>query len=256
MFFYISKILQPLLWPFNLALIALIACAVCFYFRRIREARLFSAIALGILFISSLPFVAFFLFGSLESRYPSLDVNQVQKADAIVVLGGTIFTKQPPRLVAEEAGGSRLVPAARLYRAGVAPLIIVSSGVQYQLSDGTPRADGMDMRDFLVDQGIPASAILVEDRSRNTDENARFTRELMERERIRPAIILVTSAFHLPRAVAMFEKYGFEQITPFPTEKRVNTVRRWTELLPDLASLELTTSAIKEYVGRWAFYFK
>jgi uncharacterized SAM-binding protein YcdF (DUF218 family) len=253
MFYLFSKLIQPILWPFNIALLLLIAALACRYRRREETAWRLVIAAVAFLLLPALPWISIGLMRSLESSYPSIAASQAPVAEAIVVLGGSIWGAQPPRLEAEEASGSRLVPAARLYRRKKAPFIVVSSGWPYLLPDGKAGVEANDMRDFLVDAGVPEKAIIREDRSRNTDENARYTAEIMK-SRGWTKILLVTSAFHLPRAVAIFKKYGVTDVIPFPTEKRVTEGPfRFSFLVPELAALQTTTVAIKEYVGRWVY---
>lgn len=253
MFFIFSKLVQPILWPFNIALLLLIAALACRHWRREKTAWRLVIAALAFLLIPALPLVAMGMMRSLESSYPSLASAQAPTAEAIVVLGGSIWGAQPPRLEAEEASGSRLTPAARLYRHKKAPFIVVSSGSPYFFPDGKEGIEANDMRDFLVDAGVPDKAIIREDRSRNTEENARHTAEILK-TRGWSKILLVTSAYHLPRAVAIFKKYGVTDVIPFPTEKRMTEGPfRFSYLIPELAALQTTTAAIKEYVGRWVY---
>jgi len=113
------------------------------------------------------------------------------------------------------------------------------------------------MAEVLELLGVPASAILQESRSRNTYENAVEARRLLE-----PAganrILLVTSALHMPRAVASFRHQGFEVI-PAPTDFWIVTeeaqtragrlFRLATSVLPDAETLAYTTRALHEYFG-------
>lgn len=253
MFFTFSKLVQPILWPFNIALLLLISALIARHFKKEKTAWHLVIAALAFLLVPALPVISIALMRSLESSYPSIASSQAPAAEAIVVLGGSIWGAQPPRLEPEEASGSRLVPAARLYRHKKAPFIVVSSGSPAFFPDGTEGVEANDMRDFLVDAGVPDRAIVREGRSRNTDENARYTAEVL-RQRGWKKILLVTSAFHLPRAVAIFKKYGVTDVIPFPTEKRMTEGPfRFSYLVPELAALQTSTAAIKEYVGRWVY---
>ncbi len=253
MFFTFSKLVQPILWPFNIALILLIASFVGWFLRREKIARRLVVAAFCFLFFPSIPLLSNRLMRSLESDYPSIASGNAPIADAIVVLGGSIWAAQPPRLETEEGSGSRLIPTARLYQKGKAPFVVVSSGSPQFSADGKEGIEATDMRDFLVGVGVPSQAIVLEGHSRNTDENARFTAEIMK-ERGWKKIILVTSAFHLPRAVALFRKYGVTDVVPFPTEKRITERSfQFQSLVPELGALQATTVAIKEYVGRWVY---
>ena len=103
----------------------------------------------------------------------------------------------------------RLLKAFRLYRAGKARLIVVSGGDNPLLAKARTEHHAEEMRNISEEWGVPDSAILVEDSSINTRENALFTRKLLADEGIQN-IILVTSALHMCRAAATFRKVEFK----------------------------------------------
>lgn len=252
MFFFLSKLFQPLLWPFNIALWLLAIALLRSFGGREKYFRSLVLAAFLILTIPSVPIVSNSILRSVENQYPILSAKNAPKADAILVLGGTAGSLDGVRVEVEEVG-SRLVPTARLYRAGKAPWVVVSSGSLYQQKSGEWRTEGRDMVDFLIDQGVPAAAILLEERSRNTDENA-FYSEAILREKKLHSILLVTNAFHMPRAVALARKHGIKNIFPFPTLPQAKAVSfGWTDFLPSLHGLDASTVSIKEYAGRWAY---
>jgi uncharacterized SAM-binding protein YcdF (DUF218 family) len=103
------------------------------------------------------------------------------------------------------------------------------------------------MRDVLMAFGVPEDNILLEDQSRTTYENALRTRDLLGPGH---SIALVTSAFHMKRAVALFAQVGFD-VYPVSSDVRVIPENRpeWA-LLPSARALDDSTTAIKEYLGR------
>jgi uncharacterized SAM-binding protein YcdF (DUF218 family) len=105
------------------------------------------------------------------------------------------------------------------------------------------------MRSVLKELGVPEEAVLTEDESRNTRENAAFTRRVLD-ERGFKKILLVTSALHMQRAMKTFRSVCAEVI-PAPTDFEVETERSLTLLdwLPDAGALEGSTRAFKEIVG-------
>jgi uncharacterized SAM-binding protein YcdF (DUF218 family) len=114
------------------------------------------------------------------------------------------------------------------------------------------------MAEVLEFMGVPREAILEESRSRNTFENAVETRRLLAREGI-DRVLLVTSALHMPRAVALFRCAGFD-VVPAPADFWVSDDDRLgfgngslegvvLGLLPDAENLANTTRALKEYLG-------
>ncbi len=254
MFLFLSKLLPLLIYPLGLACVLLVLALVLIR-RRPRWAAGAIALALILLLVSSNNWVATGVMRSLEWRYPdSLDLPE---AEAIVVLGGAIRPQLPPRPwieVAEE--GDRVLHGARLYLAGKAPLLVFSGG-RITWGQGQTRSEAADMAELAGALGVPASAILLEPASLNTFENAAYTKALLA-ERGIEQILLVTSALHMPRSLAIFTKQGFEA-TPAPTDFHVvrdplnldsNTWQgRTLGLVPQTENLHYLTRALKEYVG-------
>jgi uncharacterized SAM-binding protein YcdF (DUF218 family) len=188
----------------------------------------------------------------------------IPTADAIVVLGGATRPAVSPRPwveVAEE--GDRVLYAAKLYREGKAPRIILSGGrVEWDGSNNLP--ESADMAELLKTMGVPETAMVQEPTSRNTRENAVNTKQIMDQQGIRK-ILLVTSALHMPRSLRIFQKLGIDAI-PAPTdflstdherENFQNTAESITlNTLPDAERLRNTTRALKEYVGIGVYWLR
>ena len=248
--FYLGKLLtavviSPLSW-------VLVAQGAAIFFARRNRPRAAvgaGAAAIFLLFLASAPLVQGLLRRPLENRFPARALADYPTADAIVVLGGSVVGLQPPRTEPEEDGGSRLVPAARLFRLGKAPRVIVSSGgPSYLASDGRQRYDADDMRDMLVDLGVPASAIVEETKSRNTVENARFSAEILKSHGW-SRVLLVTSAYHIRRAARNFERAGV-QFVPVPTAREViDGPYSLSDLWPSPFAMASIFISLKEYVG-------
>ena len=109
---------------------------------------------------------------------------------------------------------------------------------------------------FLVDLGVPAEMVIVEGRSRDTAENARRCREILDRRGFKRPL-LVTSAYHMRRAVAAFEKEGVK-VTPLPAQFMTSTGRTylWADLLPGAGSLGMSATALKEHIGMLFYRLK
>jgi uncharacterized SAM-binding protein YcdF (DUF218 family) len=206
------------------------------------------------LLVWSLPVASDALRLSLESRSEIQEIDDLPLADAVVVLGGGVTPAPSSWPYPDLRGGAdRMWHAARIYRAGRAPLIIISGGQLPWQGDLGSEAEAM--RQFLADLGVPADAIMVEDRSRNTRENAQFTAALL-RERGIDQVLLVTSALHMPRALATFRAAGVNT-TPAASDFEVvpvpDQLLRW---LPDAQALSDSTRALKEYLGLWAYRWR
>jgi uncharacterized SAM-binding protein YcdF (DUF218 family) len=126
-------------------------------------------------------------------------------ADAIVVFAGGVGENG-------KAGGGtseRLNEAVDLYRAGYAPYVVFSSGYVYSFKEAE------SMRDLAVSQGVPSSAIVLEQRSKNTYQNVKFVDEIL-RDHKSTSILLVTSPYHMRRATMVWRKIA-PGITVTPT---------------------------------------
>ncbi len=250
MYFIVSKVLQGFLWPVSWALLAL---GYAFYLARRwrhRVGQWTSGLAFVYLLATSLPIVSTALRRPLEAAVPSYPIAQYPAAGMIVVLGGTQVGIAPPRFEPDELTGSRLLTAARLFHSRKAPGILVTGGVPYRLGSGIVRTEADDMRDILVDMGVPNAAILLEETARNTVENADFSAKIL-RQRGISDILLVTSALHMPRALKLFQATGLK-VTPVPTSREVGEGPLELEsLIPAAVSVSKSTYSIKEYIGRW-----
>jgi uncharacterized SAM-binding protein YcdF (DUF218 family) len=135
---------------------------------------------------------------------------------------------------------------AQLYRAGRAPVLILSGGNSEWSGADQTEADAM--RIFVEDLGVPATAILLEDKSRNTREDAQFTKELMADHGF-SKILLVTSALHMPRALTLFEGPGITVIPAVTDFDAIPPRNEWQAWLPDIEALDRSSRALKEYLG-------
>jgi len=248
----LSKLLPVFfLYPLGIVLILLAVSLVLLKKQKIKAVFALVGTGAGLLLLLSNEIMASALLGGLERRYLPVDVDSV-KADAIVALGGCGRPKMYPRSHVEfNEGGERMFHSLRLYRAGAAPRVIASGGgIDFILKGQT---EARDMRELMVEFGMPFDSILVEDKSRNTRENAVFVRKLMEEKGIRLNIILVTSAVHMPRSVGIFKKAGFE-VTPAPADFLVEDKEYgWYSLMPRIEYLYESTHAIKERAGLIAY---
>ena len=198
----------------------------------------------------SLPWVGEALLGPLEDEALVMEASRPlpEQVDAIVVLGGGLEgTYAGVRALPDvNDAGDRVWQGARLYKQGVAPRLVLSGG-QFA-ADPRKEAEAPGMKMFMLDMGVPENAMLLEGSSRTTVENALRTSELLG-DGARN-IALVTSAFHMGRAVLWFEKAGFT-VYPVRTDIRVlNEARPFWEWLPKPQALDESTIAIKERLGR------
>jgi uncharacterized SAM-binding protein YcdF (DUF218 family) len=261
MFIFLSKFVPPFLYPLGLIFLLLILALIIR--RRPRLRTVVIVAALVVLFLGSNKLVAFTLARSLEWRY--LPQTSYPTVDAIVVLGGGTESAEYPRPGVEvNAAGDRVIYAARLYKQGVSPHLLLSGGYITWLS-GRLTTPASDMSDLLQLMGVPADALWLQPKSQNTYEDALYSAEILREKGIQ-RIVLVTSAIHMPRSVALFEKQGFEVI-PAPADYTV-TQANWETLLslnpatllvnlvPNVGSMSLTSNALKEYLGFFVYHLR
>lgn len=253
MFIFLSKFLPLFIYPLGLAFTLLVMALI--FHKKTRWQMTALLLAVVILWLGGNSWVAHSLTRSLEWHY--LPLEELPHADVIVVLGGGTDSAQYPRSIVEVNGaGDRILYARWLYLQGVAPKLLLSGGNIPWMDTQNAPAD--DMAALLEMLGVPEEAIWLEPESLNTYENALFSREILDREGI-DRIVLVTSALHMPRAVALFEHQDLEVI-PAPTDYSI-TQERWDRLwepnltaqifnlFPSVGNLEDTTVALKEYIG-------
>ncbi|MDR3012206.1 MAG: YdcF family protein [Chitinispirillales bacterium] len=250
MFLIFSKLSSILVDPVGLTLLVFAIGLLLFVLRRKKKiAVTFLMCGFSLLLIFSSPLVSHFLMRGLEKQY--LPSPRYRPASAVVLLGGTTTGKIPPRIHIETAReGNRIFNAARVFRQSGSPYLVLTGGIVDIISeDTTPEAH--TMFELLNEMfGISADVVIIEDKSRNTRENAVYTKAKMEEAGLGLDIILVTSAYHMPRSVGIFKKAGFT-VTPAPSGYFKNDFISAKPLtwLPSSAALFDTSIALREYVG-------
>jgi uncharacterized SAM-binding protein YcdF (DUF218 family) len=258
MFIFLSKFLPNLVYPLSLAVMMLLAAWV-FVRKPVWRTRLIAG-AFLLLWLGGSDVVSTLLMQSLEWRYlPPVEQPDV---DAIVVLGGGTDTADYPRSMVEINGsGDRVLYAAKLYQEGKAPVIFVSGG-RIEWAREISSTPAGEMLELLQLMGVPAEDVVLQPESRNTYEDALYTSRLLREQGVEQ-ILLVTSAFHMPRSVALFENQGIEVIAA-PVDFKVTQIDRETLFRPSLEAaliglfpspdnLSLTTLAVKEYLGIFTY---
>ena len=260
MFLFLSKLIPLFFYPIGAACLLLIIALILSWMKS-RLTPTFISAALIILFLSGNTRVSNWLAQSLE--WQNIPKAELPTADAIVVLGGGIRSKAYPRPDVDfSEAGDRVWYGASLYRAGKAPKIIVSGGRIIWKGGSSP--ESADLTNLLVRMGVPAGDIIPEGDSMNTRENGVYVQKILKANNFK-TILLVTSAMHMPRSMAIFKHLGIDAIAA-PTDYRVsqlelNEPNLQTEsvilgLIPNEERLFVTTSAIREYIGMWVYKIK
>lgn len=249
MWIVLSKVLPVLVYPLTLFLLLAALAALLRLAGRPRGAGWCLGLALVVLLVGSNPYLASRFRAGLEGGYTPFAAADAPRADAVVLLGGALHLPVPPRPTAELSDAAdRVLYAARLYRAGRAGRVIVSGGNVFEQGGGV-RGESWYLAELLREWGVPADAIVIEEKSRNTRENALETRKILERERL-GTILLVTSAMHMPRALATFRGAGVDAVA-LPVDYTVGALRRplILDLLPSAGALQANEQTLREYLG-------
>ncbi len=249
MFFVLSKTVAFLLLPSNL-LIALIIVGVIAATRWRRFGlRMAVVCALGQLAAGFLP-VGNALTHILESRFPRWEATR-GPPDGIVVLGGAISTRlsvEHDEPVVDQAAG-RILALVKLSRQFPSARIIYSGG-NAELMGGPPETDFL--RPLLDNLGVPRERVVLENRSRNTAENAAFSKAIAA-PKPGERWLLVTSAAHMPRAVGCFRRVDFV-VEAYPVDWRTGAGFDFALSRRFSAGLRRTDLAVREWFGLVAYW--
>jgi uncharacterized SAM-binding protein YcdF (DUF218 family) len=215
-----------------------------------RHRRLGIAIAsagLGTLYALSMPIVGGALIGSLEAIQPAVPGDRTP--GAIIILGGDGERTPDPMVTAEPGPLSlqRLAGAAILERANNLPVLITG---------GKVGPDQPAVADLMADLFTQAFGLPVEWRetaAQNTCENARYSAEILRKAGISSAIV-VTHAWHMPRAILAFRQAGYP-IVPSPLHGDTHEIRGLSDLLPHTTAWVRSFYAIHEWIGLIAYRF-
>ena len=241
------------LYPPSLGLLFVVIAVIFALWSHKRTAVAFCALGLGWILLWSLPITSLYFGGKLETRFAFEEAILAPRADVIVVLGGNTQANRANWFEPynRATASDRIDRAAALYFAGRAPKILLSGGaLKGKVSEARVMAK------ILRQRGIPESALILENDSRFTYENAQLSDRTMQTNHLKRAL-LVTSALHMPRALATFIKRGIDTI-PAPIAPQITLpddelLNPW---LPHIRSLEASRTIIKEYLGLFGYWLR
>jgi uncharacterized SAM-binding protein YcdF (DUF218 family) len=244
MLYFIQFFYQTFLLPPGIILVLLVLLDIRLFYKKQRNIA-WALLGLTILLYGcATPLCSNPLVHLLENRYqPPKQIH----GDIIVMLGGGA-TLDTPNLHSKGhlsgAAANRLLTCIQLYHQLQVP-IIISGGQVYK----TTGVESEIAKSILLDVGIPNDQIIIENKSLNTTQNATYTHVILDRLKYRQPI-LVTSAFHMPRAVTQFQKVGV-RVIPYPTDYYTNVKQdfTFTKLIPSSEGLSEFSLALKEYIG-------
>jgi uncharacterized SAM-binding protein YcdF (DUF218 family) len=242
--FFLKKLVTPFILPPGIFILALIFSGVLLIFLKRRKIGIFNLILGLLLWVFSSGLFSNYLIGNLESEF---DLPANATGDCIILLGGGIIDRVPDFSgfgTPTDSMLARIVTAVRVQKKLGIPLIVSGAKFYKNLS-----SEAQIARRFMVDLGVAAGQIIIEENARDTYENAKYTKEIcMNYNFKRP--ILITSAFHMKRALWSFNRVGLDVI-PYPAgfKSKYMDDFSWFSYLPRSNSLGVTSDALHEYLG-------
>ncbi len=251
MFFVLSKLLSILVMPLTIIFGCLLLSAFL-KSTRWRRRTFWGGIALFFLFSNE--FIANELMKKWEVAPVAYDDMRSYRLG--VVLTGTMITQLKPNDRGYFGrGADRVVHTVQLYKLGLIDRILISGGSGRVVDIGEREAD--HFRKVMLVMGVPDSVIMVENQSRNTHESAVAVKSLLNEMRYLPdGCLLITSAFHMRRSRACFEKVGLP-LDVFTTDFYAHPGAYYPDafLIPKLEALILWHKLVREWVGMVAYRF-
>jgi len=246
MFFFFSKVLLIFILPINW-IIALLVAAVLIKNARLKRRLLLIATLILIIFTNPL------LFDLFKNKW---DINPVplKKTGAYscaIVLGGFVGV-DPKSNGFFNSSADRFIQAVRLFNTHKVTHLLISGGNGNLIHDSFAEADWV--KDQLKQLNVPDSCVILENKSRNTRENASFSKPLLISKALPPPYLLVTSAFHMRRSLGIFKKARMD-VVPYPCNYqwgKGNLIS--ADFLPDAGVLDAWNFYIKEVVGTLVNY--
>jgi uncharacterized SAM-binding protein YcdF (DUF218 family) len=254
MFYFISKALWFVCQPSSLIVSALVVSAGLLCLGKTKQGRHWCIGSLGALVVCGFLPLADVLLAPLESRFSRPDQSGLGAGvDGIIVLGGAEDGRinVTRELMSLNDAGERLTEAVALARQFPKARVVFSGGSDAILRTKLPEAQRAQQ--FLTVLGVDPARITLEDRSRNTHENAVFTAQLLGLQSGRKWL-LVTSAFHMPRSIGIFRQIGLD-VMPWPVDYRTPTGAALFMPYNSISyGLHRFDFVVKEYIGLAAYW--
>jgi uncharacterized SAM-binding protein YcdF (DUF218 family) len=245
MFFVVSKVISflftPLIW-----IITLLALGI--FLKNKKKAKIFLITGFALLYLMGNPFI----FNEVCQHWevPAVNEDQFlkQKIGGVIILGGLSFWDNGLKRIQFSKSSDRFMQGLLLHKKGIGKKIIISGG-SGSLTYPDDR-ESVFLKDYLVKIGVNTNEILIEKESKNTRENAVFTKELLDSCQLKGPFLLVTSGYHMRRSIACFEKAGIEVI-PFSTDRYSGETKYHLDylLIPNAGILLAWDTLFHEWIG-------
>lgn len=245
MFFILSKIAYFFIHPFSWLLFAIFG-SMFFKRPKLKSISKWTAVFILLFFSNSFFFKEFIRLWEVES----VVITEDSSYDVAIVLGGMFEYDETAQRISARRGADRIWQALDLYHKGVVKKLLISGDHGYVSERGLHEAQ--QIKDALVEWGIPEKDIIAENISRNTNENAVESAKIIQQSYPHfNRFLLVTSSHHMRRAKACFEKQNI-QCDVYPTDQFTGGKRfyNWDEyIIPNVDNFTYWFTLIKEWIG-------
>ncbi len=252
--FYISKFISSWILPPGIIIVFLLIIIYLLIKKRLKKGLFLTVLVSIFVYLLSIEPVKNFLLKPLENEFPFPENLKELNCDAIVILGSDIVRGSPDSLGKASPSNTtlkRLFMGYRVWKEIKKP-IIVSGGLVYYKNGET---EAEVMKRTLVEMGVPAKNIFEEGGSRNTYENVKGIKDLIEEQDFK-LVCLITSAYHMPRSVYVFQSF-YIPVEAVPTDYlRDKKPIGWYSFIPSFDYFYQSALAIKEYIGIFYYTFR
>jgi uncharacterized SAM-binding protein YcdF (DUF218 family) len=249
MFLIVAKIFWTVAQPLSVSLLLVVLGLLLLSVRRRKTGMALALLGALVLGVSSFTTLGALAIRPLEDRFERATLPD--QVGAIIMLGGASNGPiSAARQISEfNLAGDRFAETLRLALLYPDAKIVISGGMAVLMDGGEPEAETAQR--FFLGMGIAQDRLVLESQARNTEENAEFSKALLDG--VEGPKLLVTSAFHMPRSMGLFRKAGIA-VLPWPTDYR-STGRDGfgVDVTNPVDNLMTTTTALREWVGLVAY---
>lgn len=252
MFFFLSKILAFVIAPYTWLFAGLLYLLKKLWNTPYKKWMLFF---ISFIYIISNSFLVDELVRAWEYSDDDIYLKST-KYDLAIVLGGMGRIDERQNRYDFTCSGDRLFQTLPLYHKGRISKILITGG-SGSISKPEQR-EAIYVKQYLKSISIPDSSIIIENDSKNTYENAIFTKHILDSMQFKGSILLVTSSFHMRRSMAIFNKAGFKNVTPFITNKFTGDRKFEFDycFIPNVAAVSTLNLILHEIVGYYTYKAK
>jgi uncharacterized SAM-binding protein YcdF (DUF218 family) len=245
---FINKTVGFFLNPLMIGILLIVVGLVFVICKKHKAATWTLGVSIGWFWFWAMPVTGEWLGLPLEENFPVRLAEDMPKADAIALLGGGVGGCTNYPYADLRSAADRAWHAARLWKAGKAP-IIIPSNVGAELADVK----------LLLDMGVPKEAVMLENKAVNTEENAKFVADILAAKNAKcTKVLLVTSAYHMRRSLYLFKKYAPElECIPAATDYQALPGKdepfKCQGILPSIGAFAHNNDFVHEYIGYFGY---